>query len=73
MYFAEDYVLWHLDNLVLEVIKLTGVLFLLLAGAPVMPDGFLYEMQQASRTRLSAHFASTELLGEPFFKVYEPK
>lgn len=60
MYFGEDYVLWHLDNLILEVIKLTGVLFLLLAGAPVMPDGFLYKMWQASRSRLSVHFAGTK-------------
>lgn len=40
MYTGWDYVLWHLDNLALEVIKLTGVLFVPPTGAHVMPDGF---------------------------------
>lgn len=41
MYSGWDYVLWHLDNLALEVIKLTGVLFVPPTGAHVTPDGFL--------------------------------
>lgn len=61
----EIIVLWHLDNLALEVIKLTGVLFVPLTGAHVMPDGFLEKKKKMQ------YFRQVPAVG-PFISAAKP-